>query len=136
MRTRYYSILRPIVPGSFPEPDGNSILEIENFDKRVYIMDVQREAWGYIEYEKELPVEVAAEYELVCGDGKEDKATICSQFCGVLKLTRRFSGLEAVAYDPNAETVTVYFPDHTVVIDVDADSGIAMITDILKKLKE
>lgn len=136
MRTRYYSILRPIVPGSFPEPDGNSILEIENFDKRVYIMEVQREAWGYIEYEKELPVEVADEYELVCGVEREDKASICSQFCGVLKLTRRFSDIRAIAYDPNAEAVTVYFPDHTTVINVAADSGIAMITDILKKLKE
>lgn len=136
MRTRYYSILRPIVPGSFPEPEGNSILEIENFDKRVYIMDVQREAWGYIEYEKELLVEVAAEYELVCSVEREDKVTICYQLCNVLKLTRRFSDLNAVAYDQNTETVTVYFPDHAAVIDVAADSGIAMITDILKKLKE
>ena len=136
MRTRYYSILRPIVPGSFPEPEDNSILEIENFDKRIYTMEIHREAWGYIEYEKELPVEVADEYELVCGDGKEDKATICSQFCGVLKLTRRFADLGAVAYDPNDETVTVYFPDHTAVIDVTADSGIAMITDILKTLND
>lgn len=136
MRTRYYSILRPIVPGSFPEPDGNSILEIENFDKRVYIMEVQREAWGYIEYEKELPVEVADEYELVCGDGKEDKATICSQFCGVLKLTRRFSDIRAIAYDPDKEIAIAYFPGYKLGINVAADSGIAMITDILKKLKE
>ena len=84
MRTRYYSILRPIVPGSFPEPQDNHIMRIENFDKRVYIPEIEREAWGYIDYEDELAGPVADEYELIRKDELESrvKAIIGNRFAG------------------------------------------------------
>jgi len=51
---KYYSIRRPVAPGSFPKPDGNKVLEIHNFDSRQPVEEIGREAWGWIEYEKPL----------------------------------------------------------------------------------
>lgn len=51
---RYYSILRPVSIGTFPKPDGNEILKICNFDSRSYCKEIDREAWGFIDYEKPL----------------------------------------------------------------------------------
>jgi len=58
------------MPGSFPKPLGNQVLEIVNFDdlrignKKVYCPAIGREAWGYIDYKKPLSKEDAANYEL------------------------------------------------------------------------
>ena len=51
---RYYSTQRPIMPGSYPKPAGNPVVEIRNFDARVFCGEIGREAWGYIEYEQAL----------------------------------------------------------------------------------
>ena len=32
---RYYSTQRPIMPGSYPKPAGNPVVEIRNFDPGV-----------------------------------------------------------------------------------------------------
>ena len=53
---KYYSIKRPITPGSFPKPEGNNVLEIHNFDSETYCEKVGREVWGYIVYEHPLAV--------------------------------------------------------------------------------
>ena len=34
MSNRYYSPLRPLSLGTFPKPQGNEILHIENFEER------------------------------------------------------------------------------------------------------
>lgn len=49
---RYYSTQRPIAPGTFPEPEGNKVLEIVNFEERTYCKESNRDCWGYIDYEK------------------------------------------------------------------------------------
>ena len=61
---RYYSTQRPVTPGSFPRPDGNKVLEIHNYDSKTYCEEIGREVWGYIDYERPLPPELAATYEL------------------------------------------------------------------------
>lgn len=59
---RYYSIMRPVLPGSFPK----KVLaeKIENFDTRTFCEEISREAWGYIEYREALTKEEADAYEL------------------------------------------------------------------------
>lgn len=51
---RYYSTHRPLSIGTFPKPQGNKVLDIQNFDDRTFCEEIGREAWGYVEYE--LPV--------------------------------------------------------------------------------
>lgn len=62
---RYYSIMRPIAPGTFPHPSGNRILDIENFDSRTYCKEIGRDAWGYIVYKQAISKEDASNYELI-----------------------------------------------------------------------
>ena len=62
---RYYSTQRPIMPGSYPKPQGNAVIAVHNFDIRTYCEEIDREAWGYIEYEQPLDPETAAGYALV-----------------------------------------------------------------------
>lgn len=62
---RYYSTHRPITPGSFPRPKGNPVLEITNFDNKLYCKELGQEAWGCIEYEHPLTVDEAKNYELI-----------------------------------------------------------------------
>lgn len=65
---RYYSIMRPVLPGGFPRKDLAK--KIENFDTKIFCEEIGREAWGYIEYWKALTKEEAAAYELVLGGMK------------------------------------------------------------------
>lgn len=62
---KYYSTQRPVMPGTFPKPYGNKILEIENFDCREYVAEIGRNAWGYVEYEQEISETEASNYELL-----------------------------------------------------------------------
>ena len=61
---RYYSTQRPISLGTYPRPQGNKGLNIENVDERTYCEPIDREAWGYIEYEKLLNPKEIRDYEL------------------------------------------------------------------------
>lgn len=60
-----YSTQRPIVPGTFPKPAGNKVVNIVNFDTRQFCKEIGRNAWGYIEYESPLATDTAKQYELV-----------------------------------------------------------------------
>lgn len=51
---RYYSTQRPVSLWTYPKPQGNKVLNIENFDDRKYCEPIKGFAWGYIDYE--LPV--------------------------------------------------------------------------------
>lgn len=62
---RYYSTQRPIMPGSYPKPQGNAVIAVHNFDIRTYCEEIDREAWGYIDYEQPLAPEDARRYELI-----------------------------------------------------------------------
>lgn len=59
---RYYSLLRPVSPGTYPKP--SEVKNIVNFDERTFIDDINRYAWGYIEYENELSWDEARAYDL------------------------------------------------------------------------
>ena len=59
---RYYSILRPIMPGSCPK---KNVVNIVNFDKQEFCEDIGRKAWGYIEYQERLTEKDIDEYELI-----------------------------------------------------------------------
>ena len=41
---RYYSIMRPVMPGSYPKKAAAQ--EIENFDEKTFCEEIGREAWG------------------------------------------------------------------------------------------
>ena len=60
---RYYSIMRPIAPGTFPK--NQPVQELVNFDSRRFVPEINREAWGYIEYAGPLTEKQAIGYELV-----------------------------------------------------------------------
>lgn len=62
---RYHSTYRPVAPGGYPKPEGNRITDICNFDSREYQPSIDRRTWGYIEYERPLPPDMADEYELM-----------------------------------------------------------------------
>lgn len=61
---RYYSTQRPIMPGGYPKPKNNEVLEIENFDNKKFVEEVGCQAWGYIEYKKPLGHFDVIDYEL------------------------------------------------------------------------
>jgi len=61
---RYYSTQRPIMPGSYPKPEHNKVLCVHSFDSKTYCEEIDREAWGYIEYDYPLRPESALDYEL------------------------------------------------------------------------
>lgn len=60
---RYYSIHRPVGPGTFPKTV--KVNEIHNCIRKTYFPEIKREAWGWIEYDGELAEKDAAAYELV-----------------------------------------------------------------------
>ncbi len=62
---RYYSTQRPVMPGSYPKPEGNAVLETVSFDDKTYCEKLGREAWGYVEYERPLSEEEAQGWELI-----------------------------------------------------------------------
>ena len=64
---KYYSILRPVSIGTYPR---EGVTEIYNYDTRTYIEDIDRPAWGWIEYNRALTPEEARSYDLIpepCG---------------------------------------------------------------------
>lgn len=67
---RYYSTQRPVAPGTFPK---EGVQEIQNYDSRTYVEEIGREAWGHIDYSRELSEKEAADYELVKAQTVEDK---------------------------------------------------------------
>ena len=65
---KYYSTQRPIMPGCCPR-DG--VLDVCNFDKRQFCEEIGRDAWGYVEFNRELTPEELSDYELVSADSKQ-----------------------------------------------------------------
>ena len=70
----------------------------------------------------------------------EDKQAICDALLTTLQLTRRYENIQSIDYDSATETVTVTYSgisrrrnSHRS-INVECDSGIAMIKDILKNI--
>ena len=60
---RYYSTQRPVDIGTSPKT--KKVIKIKNFDERIYVNEIERPAWGYIEYAEKLDDDDADAYELV-----------------------------------------------------------------------
>lgn len=70
MSYKYWSTQRPVAPGTFPKRNGNKVVFIHNFDKRRFWGPIGRQAWGWIEYERELSEKDWRDYELVPEPGQ------------------------------------------------------------------
>lgn len=71
---RVWSTLRPISIGTYPREYG--VKEIVNFHQRRMVPEINAYAWGYIDYEQDLPREEQEHYDLwpeVTVDQKLDK---------------------------------------------------------------
>ena len=74
---RYYSIMRPCGPWTFPQKDGRET--VVNFDGKIYCEEIGRVAWGYIEYPEPLTEQEVKNYELV-PDGQKIWYCVTSSF--------------------------------------------------------
>lgn len=72
---RYFSIRRPVGPGTYPRPSDNRVLGITNFSGKEYCEEIGRDAWGFIDYERTLREQDADMYELVLA--KKEKKDDC-----------------------------------------------------------
>lgn len=65
----------------------------------------------------------------------EDKQEICNKLCGLLNSTFAGQSIRAIGYDPDREEVKILrLGGHIQRINVEGDSGIAMINDVLKHI--
>lgn len=71
---RVWSTLRPISIGTYPKEYG--VIDIVNFDQRQMVPEINHMAFGYIDYEQDLPEDEQRHYDLwpkVKTDPKLDK---------------------------------------------------------------
>ncbi len=59
---RYYSTQRPISIGTYP---NRNVVSIHNFLARQWSDEINRYAWGWIDYSQPLPPIEAKSYELI-----------------------------------------------------------------------
>lgn len=83
---RYYSIQRPVGPGTYPRKDG---VIIHNFCDKTYCKEIGREAWGYIDYTEPLTEKEMSTYELMQSEGqaKQQGADAIDIFMGIVNET-------------------------------------------------
>lgn len=60
---RYYCIMRPPMIGGIP--NSKLLVDAKAFEERRYIPEIDRMAWGWVEYEHELTMQEVYEYELI-----------------------------------------------------------------------
>ena len=66
---KYYSILRPVSIGTYPK---SGLVFFLNYDRRTFVPEIGREAWGELTYERELTQEEMKSYDLVaCPENSE-----------------------------------------------------------------
>lgn len=58
---RYYLTQRPPEPGTFPK----GALIIGAYDDKIFVPEIGRNAWGWVEYEEPLSNFLIAQYELL-----------------------------------------------------------------------
>ena len=61
MTYRYYSTQRPLMPGSCPRA---GVQEVVNYDEKKFCEEIGMDAWGFVEYTRELTKQEADDYEL------------------------------------------------------------------------
>lgn len=59
---KYYSTKRPIGPYTYP---ACGMLRFENFPEKTFIPEISREAWGWLEYDREITKEEENCYDLI-----------------------------------------------------------------------
>lgn len=67
---RYYCVMRPPAPGAIPR--SRKMGNFEAFTERRYIPEIDRMAWGWVEYMYPLTPAEIADYELISAP-KEDE---------------------------------------------------------------
>ena len=70
---KYYSTQRPVDIGTYPKPNGNQPVEIQNYDQRVPVENGALRAWGELSYKKPLTEKQMADYELKPSPGNPDR---------------------------------------------------------------
>ena len=58
---KYYCIMRPPMPGAIPK----GAMEVRTYRERRYVPEIDRMAWGYVIYTRELCTAEIHEYELI-----------------------------------------------------------------------
>lgn len=61
MTYRYYSTQRPLMPGSCPRA---GVQEVVNYDEKKFCEEIGMDAWGFVEYTRELTKQEVDDYEL------------------------------------------------------------------------
>ena len=59
---KYYCIMRPPMIGGIP---FGHILQDRTFTERRYVPEIDRMAWGWVQYDEELTLEEVVDYELI-----------------------------------------------------------------------
>ena len=59
---RVWSTHRPVSIGTYPREYG--VKEIHNFNHREWVEEIHNYAWGYIDYEQDLPMSEQDHYDL------------------------------------------------------------------------
>ena len=63
-RHRYYCLFRPPMLGAIPR----GAINIEDFGDRKFVGSIDRDAWGYAEYDHALTDKQVYDYELMAGE--------------------------------------------------------------------
>lgn len=59
---RVWSTHRPVSIGTYPREYG--VKDVHNFNRREWVPEIGNYAWGYIDYEKDIPKEEQDHYDL------------------------------------------------------------------------
>lgn len=70
-RYRYYCIMRPPMIGGVPH--SRTLQDAMCYDERRYIPEIDRAAWGWVEYAEPLTPQEVEDYELIRSMNHDDK---------------------------------------------------------------
>lgn len=66
---RYYCIMRPPAPGAIPTGAHKIVI----YDERMYVPEIDRMAWGWVEYAEPLTPAEISEYELISAPREDER---------------------------------------------------------------
>ncbi len=95
---KYYSTQRPVSIGTFPKEGA---VEIVNFDRRTFVEDIGREAWGLILYNRELDKNECDDWELVPEGTAIDRKEL-ENTAGKILMANGYTGREALEFVRNS----------------------------------
>ena len=59
---KYFSILRPVGPGTYPK---EGIVGFHNYNSRIPVAEIDHMAWGFLYYDRQLSEKEANNYDLM-----------------------------------------------------------------------